>query len=203
MRQAKKNKVHLVFDSTASYKGTSLNEELLPGPDLCNKLRSVLTRFRNGEIGFCADIESMFHAFYLPVQHKDYTRFFWWKNNDTNEELVEYRAKVHIFGNRSSPASANVGLRYAASTSSCSKEVIQFVNHNFYVDDGCGCADTAEEAIALLSQTCEALKKCNIRLHKISSSSTKVPEAFPASERSQTSPLNSWPGSSQPTIGIE
>lgn len=128
---------------------------------------------------------------------------FWWKNNDTNEELVEYRAKVHVFGNRSSPASANVGLRYAASISSCSKEVIKFVHHNFYVDDGCGCSDTAEEAIALLGQTCEALGKCNIRLHKISSSSTKVLEAFPASERSRTSPLDTWPESSQPTLGIE
>jgi hypothetical protein len=108
----KKKKVRLVFDSSASYHGTSLNHQLLQGPDQNNRIRGVLLRFREGEVGFVADIESMFHAFYVDENHRDFLRFYWYKNNNPNNKLVQYRANVHIFGNKSSPSVAKYGLRY-------------------------------------------------------------------------------------------
>ena len=42
----KKHKIRVVFDCGASYEGTSLNSNLLHGPDLTNSLVSVLVRFR-------------------------------------------------------------------------------------------------------------------------------------------------------------
>lgn len=56
----KKKKIRVVFDCTASYKGVSLNEELLQGPDLTNTLIGVLQRFREEPVAMMADIESMF-----------------------------------------------------------------------------------------------------------------------------------------------
>ena len=41
-----KKKIPVVLDCTASYKGVSLNEQLLQGPNLTNTLVGVLTRFR-------------------------------------------------------------------------------------------------------------------------------------------------------------
>ena len=64
-------KVRLVFDCSASYGGTSLNEQLLQGPDYNNRLNGVMIRFRQGTIGFSAVIESMFHlCSFLLVSRK-------------------------------------------------------------------------------------------------------------------------------------
>lgn len=42
----KPSQMRVVFDCSAMYKGTSLNKNLLPGPDMTNSLTSVLGRFR-------------------------------------------------------------------------------------------------------------------------------------------------------------
>ncbi|XP_065941356.1 uncharacterized protein [Magallana gigas] len=53
-----------------------------------------------------ADIEQMFYRFLVTKDHRDFLRFFWYRNSDPNEELIEYRMKVHVFGNTPSPAVA-------------------------------------------------------------------------------------------------
>jgi len=201
----KKNKIRLVFDSAATYKGVCLNNELLQGPDINTSLATVLNRFRKHKIGFTADIESMFYAFHLPPSDCNYSRFFWWKNNDPNERLVEYRATRHIFGNKSSPSIANVGLRYAVSNSELSTErAREFVFRNFYVDDGCGSADTVGEAVATLRDTRAALSSYNIRLHKIASNSTELLNAFSESELADLSSGKDFNRlDSQRTLGVE
>lgn len=42
----KPTQIRVVFDSSATYEGVSLNGELLSGPDLMNSLLGVLFRFR-------------------------------------------------------------------------------------------------------------------------------------------------------------
>lgn len=57
----RKSTIQVVFDCASSLKGTSLNHELLQGPDLTNSLLGVLIRFRQHPIALMADIEAMFH----------------------------------------------------------------------------------------------------------------------------------------------
>ena len=109
-----KNKVRIVFDSSAKCNGKSINDSLLQGPDVKNTLLGVLIRFRDGPIGYAADVERMFHSFYVQPSDWDKMRFYWYDKNDPNEKIVQYRSKVHVFGNRSSPAIATYGLRYTA-----------------------------------------------------------------------------------------
>ena len=189
--QQQKQKVRLVFDSSAKYNNVSLNSELLQGPDVTNRLKGVLLKFRCSPIGYCADIEGMFHNFLLELKHKDFTRFYWFSGNDCNNKLTEFRATRHIFGNTSSPALANIGLRFAIDHAipAFSVQVKDFVYNNFYVDDGLGCSDTPQEAINTLSETKEALKQFNIRLCKINSNSPTVLAAFPSTECSQNREL--------------
>ena len=57
----KPGKIWVAFDLSTKYKGTCLNKELLPGPDLTNQMIGVLMRFREEHVGVVGDIEAMFH----------------------------------------------------------------------------------------------------------------------------------------------
>ena len=110
----KPDKIRVVFDSAAECDGLSLNKLLLSGPDITNNLFGVLLRFRENPVAMVADIEQMFHCFQVKEEHRDPLRFLWYKDNDPNGDITEYRMKVHIFRNTSSTAVANHGLRKTA-----------------------------------------------------------------------------------------
>ena len=103
----KPGKIRVVFDCSSRFHGTSINDELLPGPNLTNTLTGVLTRFRQDPIGFMADIEAMFYQVRVPISQRNYLRFLWWPNGDLSSSIEEYRMTVHLFGAVSSPACSN------------------------------------------------------------------------------------------------
>ena len=152
----KPDKLRVVFDCSAKYCGTSLNEHLLPGPDMINNLTGILIRFRQPPIALLCDIEKMFHQFHVQEEDRNYLRFLWWKDGDTTTQPQEYSMKVHLFGAVSSPGCANYGLKYLAKEHSHSHPVgAQFVAKDFYVDDGITSADTVEKAIQLAQEARE------------------------------------------------
>ena len=57
----KKDKIRIVFDCNAKFRGLSLNDWLLQGPNLTNSFVQVLLRFRHYHVAVMADIESMFY----------------------------------------------------------------------------------------------------------------------------------------------
>ncbi|XP_061180594.1 uncharacterized protein LOC133189205 [Saccostrea echinata] len=177
----KPDKIRGVFDSSVKYKGLSLNGVLLSGPNLTNELLGVLMRFRMNRVAFMADVEQMFYSFLVREDHRDFLRFFWHRNNEPCEDLIEYRMRVHVFGNTPSPAVATYGLRKTVEKAEV--EVQNYVTRNFYVDDGLMSVGSSDEAINLLRKTQQVLKdETKIRLHKIASNSVEVMEAFPAED---------------------
>ena len=162
----------MVFDSAAETKGMSLNKILLSGPDLTNGLLGILLRFRQDPVAFVADIEQMFHSFLVQERHRDLLRFFWYKDNDPNGELSEYRIKVHVFGNTSSPAVATFCLRQTAEVGEqeFGSDAKEFVHNNFYVDDALKSSATPTEAVDLLTRSRAMLAEANLHLHKLASS---------------------------------
>ncbi|XP_033761542.1 uncharacterized protein LOC117343309 [Pecten maximus] len=179
----KPDQIRGVFDSSATYNGISLNQVLLSGPNLTNELLGILLRFRKDRVAFAADIEQMFYSFLVREDHRDYLRFFWYRNNNPNLELIEYRMRAHVFGNSPSPAVANYGLKKSVDSQDVDPTVKDLVERNFYVDDALASLPEEDEVISLIEKTQMALKKGgNLRLHKIVSNNPKVISAFPVED---------------------
>ncbi|KAI4902936.1 hypothetical protein NFI96_019343, partial [Prochilodus magdalenae] len=179
----KPEKLRVVFDCSAKYKGTSLNEHLLPGPDMINNLTGVLIRFREHRIALMCDIEKMFHQFHVQENDRNYLRFLWWKNGDVNTPPHEFRMKVHLFGAVSSPGCANYGLKQLAKEHSLTHpQAAQFIARDFYVDDGVSSFESEEEAIQLAKEARELCAKGGLRLHKFVSNNSAVLQSIPSSE---------------------
>ena len=67
----KPDKVRVVFDVGTTYNSTSLNQNLLKGPELLNSLVGILIRFRVGCFAVMGDIEQMFHQILVENEHHD------------------------------------------------------------------------------------------------------------------------------------
>ena len=176
----KPDKVRIVFDCAATYKGTSLNDQVLQGPDLANALVGVLLRFRQGPVALMADVEAMFHQVRVDPQDCDVLRYLWWPNGRLDEEPVAYRVKVHIFGGTWSPSCCIYTLRRTALDHRDSYDdiTVDTVVKDFYVDDCLKSLEEEQQAIRLVKQVQELTSRGGFRLTKWVSNSRAVMETI-------------------------
>ena len=181
----KPDKTRVVFDCAAKYKGLSLNDRVLQGPDLTNNLVSVLTRFRLHHVAFMADIESMFYQVRVSSNDANALRFLWFPNGDLDREPEEYQMLVHLFGGVWSPSCANFALLKTAQDNRVlfDSEVAETVEKNFYVDDCLKSVTTDDQAVELISQLRQMLGSGGFNLTKFISNSRKVLASLPVTER--------------------
>ncbi|KAI4882679.1 hypothetical protein NFI96_029603, partial [Prochilodus magdalenae] len=184
----KKLKIRVVFDCGASYQGTSLNGQLLHGPDLTSTLLGVILRFRQEEVAVMADVEAMFHQVKVPDEDADLLRFLWWPSGDISQDLKEYRMAVHLFGATSSPSCANFALRRCAEDNRDRFGAlgIDTVLHNCYVDDCLKSVSTEDEALQLYHDLKGILETGGFHLAKWVSNRRAVLSAIPAAEERAT-----------------
>ena len=148
-----------------------------------NSLAGVLIRFRREDVAAMSDVEQMFHSFHVSPEHRDFVRFLCFKENALTKPVTEFRMTVHLFGNGPSPAVATYGLRRTVDDGGKHDPgVKEFVQRNFYVDDGLVSKPTAEEVVTLVRTTQTALASADLRLHKVVSNSVSVMEAFPSED---------------------
>lgn len=133
----KPGKTRVVFDCAAKFGGMSLNDQLVSGPDLTNSIMGVLTRFCQEQVALAADVEAMFHQVRVSPDDYDAFRFLGWPDDDLDQEPVDYRMEVHLFGATSSPDCSSFALRRTAEENigEFGEDVVKTVMKNFYVDD--------------------------------------------------------------------
>ena len=185
---AKPGKVRVVFDCSAKYRGSSLNDQLLQGPDFTSSLIGVLTRFRQEKVALMSDVEAMFHQVNVKPDDCSALRFLWWPNGDLTLEPEEYMMTVHLFGGVLSPSCANYALQKTADDNKANfaAEIVSSVKRNFYVDDCLKSVKSDEDAIRQVRDLTELLKKGGFRLTKWLSNSRTVVESVPESERAMS-----------------
>ena len=187
IHQTKPDKVRIVFDCAAKYRGVSLNDKVLQGPDLANKLLGVLTRFRQEPYALMADVEAMYHQVRVNLNDVDALRFLWFPNNDPGQESEVCQMLVHIFGGVWSPSCANFSLLQTAKDNAhqFDAEIAETVQRNFYVDDCLKCAKSEEHAVKLVDQLSKMLACGGFHLTKWVSNSRKVLHSIPVSKQAK------------------
>ena len=78
----KPDKIRRVKNAASKYKGVSLNDALLTGPDLLCNIHGLLLRFRQYEVAVTADIEAMFMQVVIREEDQDALRFLWSDNDE-------------------------------------------------------------------------------------------------------------------------
>ena len=180
----KPGKIRVVFDCSAKTRGVSINDVLLPGPVLTNKVVDVLLRFRQHPVGLMGDIEGMFFQVNVSEHHRDCLRYMWFPEGDISRPAEVYRLKAHPFGAVSSRYCASAALHKCAADNQHPE-----IMRSFYVDDYLSACSDAEEAIETRRVVTEVCCRGGFKLHKWVSNSKAVNDSIPPEERSKSQQL--------------
>ncbi len=183
----KKMTLRVVFDCGATCKGTSLNQQLLQGPNLTSTLLGVLIRFRQEPVAVMGKIQAMFHQVKVEEEDRDFLRFLWWSEGDLSKEVAEFRMTVHLFGAVSSLSCASFALRKTADDNQCdfSTAVVQTVKENFYVDDCLKSMGSEEEATLLVKDLTSLCQRGGFTVTKWISNHRTLLQTIPEEHRAK------------------
>ena len=168
--------------------GTSLNDQLLKGPELNNNLVGILMRFREEHVAVVADVESTFHQVKVYPRDCDVLRFLWWSNDDLTQPLEEYKMTVHVPRATSSPSCRSLCLKKTADDNEGEfpAEVAHTIRKNFYVDDCLKSVRKRQDARTIVSKLTELLSRGMFHLTKWMSNDREVLASIPQNERAKS-----------------
>ena len=174
-------KVRRVSNAASTFKGNSLNSNLLTRPDLLNNLVGFLLRFRENPVAITADIEAMFMQVGIIETDQPSRRFLW----PTERSIKQFQYTRLIFGARCLPTTAIFVLQRTASDSSANQAVKDLVYNSFHMDDFVNSFKTiqkAKENTALLKKT---LSRGGFNLTKFVSNEQSAIQGFDNSKENK------------------
>lgn len=195
-------KVRVVFNaSSQTASGMSLNKSLLIGPTLQSDLTTILLRWRNYKIAFCADIEKMYRQIWVHPNDRDYQRIVWRQN--PNDELCHYRLNTVTYGTASAPYLAVKTLQQLAKDESNQFPMASHIALNdFYVDDLISGADDILSARMLQLEIIQLMRAGGMNLRKWSSNHNELLAQVPLSDRECQFPLSIQQNNTVKALGI-
>ena len=127
--------VRLVINSSQQYKGKSLNDVLMKGPNTLNDLFRVQLRFRSYEVALVCDIAKMYHSI-KTTEKERHLRKVLWRDADATQPIKTYDTEVMMFGDRPAAAIATVALHKTATIyEEVNKEAAKKIKRDSYVED--------------------------------------------------------------------
>ena len=154
----KSTPVRIVFNSSALFEGESLNDYWKKGPDLLNSLFGVILRFREHPVALSGDISKMYHRVRIPVEDQHVHRFLW-RDLEQGRRPDVYIMQVVTFGDKPSPAMAQMALRKTAEEGAKKyPDAARALLQNTYMDDICVSVTDAKDGTELSRQLDEVLE---------------------------------------------
>lgn len=162
-------KLRVVYDGSArSDNGVSINDLQHVGPRIQEDLMSILLRFRQNKVAFCADIAKMYLQVWVKEDQRPLQRVLWRK--DPSEEVQVFNLNTVVFGLTSSPFLAVRCLKQLALDFETNyPKATNIIKRDFYVDDLISGASSWEEAVEISREVSTILKSAGFELRKFCS----------------------------------
>ena len=137
--------IRVVSNTSLPYKGLSLNDILMKGPNSLADLFSVQLNFRVHLVGAVGDIGKMYHSVNTTIRER-HLRKVKWRNMKLDETPKIYGTEVVQFGDKCAAAITTVAMRETAHLfKHIDEEAADKILHESYVDDfATGAEDTAK-----------------------------------------------------------
>lgn len=149
--------LRLVYDATAKYQGSCLNDYITSGPE--NPLPAVIIRFRKGAVAWSADEGAMFSRIRLNEADRHYHRFLWPEEDGSITTCEMTRV---TFGVSCSPfVSIRTMWRAAEDSGPELKGATEAIRN---VDDYLGSSRSTEEAVSITTAVSKALASGDFHL---------------------------------------
>ncbi|XP_048239844.1 uncharacterized protein LOC124124713 isoform X1 [Haliotis rufescens] len=176
-------KVRIVFDASAKYQDTSLNDVISPGPKLHSELFDVLIRFRRKPVALICDIAEMFLQMKISPEDRPYHRFLW-RSMNTDMPPEVYKFSRLVFGNTSSPFLAQyVTQEHAKAHLVDLPMAAETVIKSTYMDDSMDSVENVDEGIELYNQLTRLWSSASMHARKWLSNSLNVLDNIPEEDR--------------------
>ncbi|XP_011882321.1 PREDICTED: uncharacterized protein LOC105570019, partial [Vollenhovia emeryi] len=165
-------KVRVVFDASAkTSSGVALNDILMVGPTIQDKLFSHVIRFRTYKVVITADIEKMYRQVSLHESDRRYQRILWRRDG----EIMTFQLNTLTFGVASSPFLAIRTIQKLADDecNACPRAA-EILKAHLYVDDLLTGAGSIEEARAIRDEIVELLARGGFTIRQWASNEKDV-----------------------------
>ena len=176
------NRIRVVNNARAIYKGLSLNDTIRSGPNLQPDMPQIIIGFRKEDIALACDVSDMFPQVIVREKDRDMLRFLIKDPEDDNFKI--YRHKRLPLGLNCSPFIAQYTV---IETAKLMKEQCpigyKLIMQQRYVDDILSSLSTIEEAKQALKEVQEILNRCKMILHKVLSNSEEILETIDQEKR--------------------
>lgn len=130
-------RVRIVFDASCKTESeASLNDTLLKGPVIQDKLIYILSRFSTYRYVLSADIAKMYRQIKVAKEHCDYQRILW--RSDQNKPLQIDRLNTLIYGTVPASFIATGCLEKLAESEIDYPMASESIKRDFYMDDYLG-----------------------------------------------------------------
>ncbi|CAC5363778.1 unnamed protein product [Mytilus coruscus] len=157
--ESKSTPLRIVFNSSSSYMGHTLNDYWAKGSNVINDLLAVLIRFRQESIALAGDISKTYNAIRLSPLDQ-HTHRFVWRNLETHRDPDHYAFLTVTFGDRPSGAISTLVLHQTAKMyQHIYPDASKMVIRNSYVDDIIQSVESVDNA-RLITQQTEKMLAC-------------------------------------------